>query len=201
MAEQRTMSKRDQNLAQIREKATEIAERIVLEQGRDALSARGLAAEIGVSVGSLYNAVGDLEAVLRTVIAKSAGILSRALEMAVATAPDDKRARLVALGEAYFDFALTEPQRWWLLFEYRAHAVPDQKMQDFQARLLEMLIRAGEGDVTSDRHRQVFLQLWASVHGLVTLACRPTIVTVDPVEARTYIGELVDTGLHVVAES
>lgn len=195
------MSKRDQNLAQIREKATEIAERIVLEQGRDALSARGLAAEIGVSVGSLYNAVGDLEAVLRTVIAKSAGILSRALEMAVATAPDDKRARLVALGEAYFDFALTEPQRWWLLFEYRAHAVPDQKMQDFQARLLEMLIRAGEGDVTSDRHRQVFLQLWASVHGLVTLACRPTIVTVDPVEARTYIGELVDTGLHVVAES
>lgn len=195
------MSKRDQNLAQIREKATEIAERIVLEQGRDALSARGLAAEIGVSVGSLYNAVGDLEAVLRTVIAKSAGILSRALEAAVATASDDKRARLVALGEAYFDFALTEPQRWWLLFEYRAHAVPDQKMQEFQSRLLEMLIRAGEGDVTSDRHRQVFLQLWASVHGLVTLACRPTIVTVDPVEARTYIGELVDTGLHVVAES
>ncbi|WP_424973708.1 TetR/AcrR family transcriptional regulator [Dinoroseobacter sp. S124A] len=201
MAEQRTMSKRDQNLAQIREKATEIAERIVLEQGRDALSARGLAAEIGVSVGSLYNAVGDLETLLRTVIAKSAGILSRALETAVASAPQDKRARLVALGEAYFDFALTEPQRWWLLFEYRAHAVPDQKMQDFQARLLEMLIRAGEGDVSSDRHRQVFLQLWASVHGLVTLACRPTIVTVDPVEARTYIGELVDTGLHVVAES
>ncbi len=195
------MSKRDQNLAQIREKATEIAERIVLEQGRDALSARGLAAEIGVSVGSLYNAVGDLETLLRTVIAKSAGILSRALETAVASAPQDKRARLVALGEAYFDFALTEPQRWWLLFEYRAHAVPDQKMQDFQARLLEMLIRAGEGDVSSDRHRQVFLQLWASVHGLVTLACRPTIVTVDPVEARTYIGELVDTGLHVVAES
>ncbi len=195
------MSKRDQNLAQIREKATEIAERIVLEKGRDALSARGLAAEIGVSVGSLYNAVGDLETLLRTVIAKSAGILSRALETAVASAPQDKRARLVALGEAYFDFALTEPQRWWLLFEYRAHAVPDQKMQDFQARLLEMLIRAGEGDVSSGRHRQVFLQLWASVHGLVTLACRPTIVTVDPVEARTYIGELVDTGLHVVAES
>ncbi len=195
------MSKRDQNLAQIREKATEIAERIVLEQGRDALSARGLAAEIGVSVGSLYNAVGDLEAVLRTVISNAAGILSQELETAVATAPDDKRARLVALGEAYFDFALTEPQRWWLLFEYRSHAEPDQKMQDFQAGLLEMLIRAGEGDVTSNRHRQVFLQLWASVHGLVTLACRPTIVTVDPVEARTYIGELVDTGLHVVAES
>lgn len=195
------MSKRDQNLAQIREKATEIAERIVLDQGRDALSARGLAAEIGVSVGSLYNAVGDLEAVLRTVISNAAGILSQELETAVATAPDDKRARLVALGEAYFDFALTEPQRWWLLFEYRSHAVPDQKMQDFQAGLLEMLIRAGEGDVTSNRHRQVFLQLWASVHGLVTLACRPTIVTVDPVEARTYIGELVDTGLHVVAES
>lgn len=195
------MSKRDQNLAHIREKATEIAERIVLDQGRDALSARGLAAEIGVSVGSLYNAVGDLEAVLRTVISNAAGILSQELETAVATAPDDKRARLVALGEAYFDFALTEPQRWWLLFEYRSHAVPDQKMQDFQAGLLEMLIRAGEGDVTSNRHRQVFLQLWASVHGLVTLACRPTIVTVDPVEARTYIGELVDTGLHVVAES
>ena len=45
-------------------------------------------------------------------------------------------------------------------------------------------------------HFVAYLLLWASVHGLVSLACRPTIVAIRPEVARVYIGELVDAGFR-----
>jgi AcrR family transcriptional regulator len=164
----------------------------------EALSARRLAKELGVSVGSLYNAFGDLDAVVRTVIASSAVMLSEVLRAAVEGSARDRRSRVVALGEAYFDFAVAEPERWWLLFEYRSNVPNDLTARDLQAGLLEVLIRAGDGDSNSERQRQFFLLLWASVHGLVSLACRRTIVAIDPDIARTYIGDLVDAGLNAI---
>ena len=198
MTKEKTLSKRERNLADIRERACFVAERIVLTKGIDALSARGLAKELNISVGSLYNAFGDLDAVVRAVISKSAAMLSDRLHSAIETAAQDKRSRLVALGEAYFDFATAEPRRWWLMFEYRSDLPQDPKAQDFQIGLLEMLIIAGEADPESEQHRQFFLLLWASVHGLVSLACRPTIVAINPEIARTYIGDLVDSGINAV---
>ncbi|AZV77773.1 TetR/AcrR family transcriptional regulator [Parasedimentitalea marina] len=196
MTKEKNLSKRERNLADIRDRATPIAERIVLEEGIGALSARRLARDINVSVGSLYNAFGDLDAVVRSVIAQSATMLSDTLHAAVQTSAQDHRSRVVLLGEAYFDFAIAEPRRWWLLFEYRSNVPEYPKAQDFQSGLLELLIWAGDGDPNSDMHRQFFLLLWASVHGLVSLACRPTIVAINPAVARTYIGDLVDAGFN-----
>jgi AcrR family transcriptional regulator len=193
---EKPLSRRERNLADIRERATAVAERIVLEEGVDALNARRLAKDINVSVGSLYNAFGDLDAVVRAVIKKSAAMLSETLYAAIETSTQDKRSRVVALGEAYFDFAIAEPQRWSLLFEYRSNVPPDIKVKDFQIGLLEMLIQAGDGMPKSETHQQFFLLLWASVHGLVSLACRPTIVAINPRVARTYIGDLVDSGFN-----
>jgi AcrR family transcriptional regulator len=192
MAKDAPLSRRDRNLADIRERAIMIAERIVLERGSDALSARGLATALNVSVGSLYNAFGDLDGVVRAVNAKCARMLSASLAAAVAGAAPDARARVVALGEAYFDFAIAEPERWWMLVERRSDAAPDLKTHDLQAGLLDMLVRAGDGAPIRAADRQFFLLLWASVHGLVSLACRPTIVAMDPGAARTYIRDLVD---------
>lgn len=200
MITEKRPSKRETNLAAIRERATPIAESIILQEGVDALSARRLAGEINVSVGSLYNAFGDLDAVVRAVISKSAVMLSETLYAAADQPAQDKRSRVVAVGEAYFDFAVAEPRRWWLLFEYKSDFPLEAKVQDFQLGLLEMLIRAGEADPKSEQHRQFFLQLWASVHGLVSLACRPSIVAIDPVQARAYIGDLVGTGFSVFSE-
>lgn len=193
------VSKREQNLARIRERAVARAEHILLETGLEDLSARRLAADLGVSVGTLYNAFEDLDAVVQALIARSAAMLSDILHRAADPDIECRKTRLKALGEAYFDFAVSEPQRWWLLFEYRSHAEPDARVQEFQTRLLEMLIHVGEGDRASPRHRQIFQQLWASVHGLVSLACRPSIVTINPEDARTYIGDLVETGLAALS--
>jgi AcrR family transcriptional regulator len=190
------MSRRDRNLADIRERATILAEQIILERGVSALSARRLAASLQVSVGSLYNAFGDLDQVIRAVTAICADMLQDHLRHAVDTAPDDKKARVVALGEAYFDFAMAEPERWSLMFEYRSDMQLDPKAHGYQMGLLDMLVRAGGADPASDQHRQFFLLLWASVHGLVSLACRPNIVAINPDIARTYIGDLVQSAFN-----
>ena len=56
-----------------------------------------------------------------------------------------------------------------------------------------MLIKAGNGDPDAESSQQFLLLLWVSVCGLVALACRPTIVAIDPKIARMFIGELVNT--------
>jgi AcrR family transcriptional regulator len=184
-------SRRDRNLADIRERATQVAERIVLEKGGGALNARGLAKELGISVGSLYNAFGDLDGVVRAVNARCADRLAEALHKALAEAPATPRARVIAIGEAYFDFASSEPRRWYMLFERDSDLQLDMRTTELQEGLLDMLIRAGDGDPSDEQHRQFFLLLWASVHGLVSLACRPSIVMIKPEVARSYMHDLI----------
>lgn len=191
MSTEKTVSRRDRNLAGIRERATTVAERIVLEKGGDALSARGLAKALGISVGSLYNAFGDLDGVVRAVNSRCAARLADALRTAVDHAPADARARVIAIGEAYFDFAYSEPRRWYMLFERDSDLQLDAKTAELQEGLLDMLIRAGDGDPSNEQHRQFFLLLWASVHGLVSLACRPSIVMINPDVARRYMHDLI----------
>lgn len=184
-------SRRERNLADIRSRATELAERIVLEQGSGALHARGLAQDLGISVGSLYNAFGDLDGVIRAVNARCAARLADALRAALETAPPDPRARVIALGEAYFDFAQGEPRRWYMLFDRRSDLELDPQTVDVQTSLLDMLVRAGDGNPQIEAHRQFFLLLWASVHGLVSLASRPNIVMIQPDIARGYMHDLI----------
>ncbi len=184
-------SRRDRNLADIRERATHVAERIVLEKGGGALSARGLAKELEISVGSLYNAFGDLDGVVRSVNERCASRLADALRTALANTQGSPRARVTAIGEAYFDFAASEPRRWYMLFERDGDLALDTRTAEVQENLLAMLIRAGDGDPENDQHRQFFLLLWASVHGLVSLACRPNIVMISPEVARRYLHELI----------
>jgi AcrR family transcriptional regulator len=196
MSEEKPQSRRDRNLADIRTRATDLAERIVLEKGGDALNARGLAKALDISVGSLYNAFGDLDGVVRAVNARSSDRLASKLREAVREAGEDRRSKVTAIGEAYFDFAVSERRSWWMLFERNVDMVPDDKAREMQEGLLRMLILAGGGDPSSPQHRQFFLLLWASVHGLVSLAVRPTIAAINPDVARGYIRELVNAAFR-----
>ncbi|MEE4188761.1 MAG: TetR/AcrR family transcriptional regulator [Roseobacter sp.] len=195
------LSRRDRNLADIRSRATDLAERIVLEKGGGALSARGLATELEISVGSLYNAFGDLDGVVRAINARCAERLACALRKALSGAPDTARGRVIAIGEAYFDFAHSEPRRWYMLFERDSDLQLDSQTAELQEGLLTMLIRAGDGDPENEQHRQFFLLLWASVHGLVSLACRPSIVMIQPEVARRYMHDLIGAAFRNFPET
>jgi len=190
------LTRRERNLADVRDRATALAERIVLEHGADALTARGLAKQLGISVGTLYNAFGDLDGVVRAVNARCGERLAAHLEAALAASTPAPRDRVAAIGQAYLDFALSEPRRWWMLFERSIDSAPDPVSLALQERLLRMLIQAGGGDPERPAHRQFFLLLWASVHGLVSLAVRPSIAAIDPQAARAYVTDLVDAGFR-----
>jgi AcrR family transcriptional regulator len=194
-------TRRERNLADIRSRATEVAERIVLEQGGGALNARGLAKDLGISVGSLYNAFGDLDGVVRAVNARCAGRLADTLRASLSDAGPSARDRVVAIGEAYFDFARAESRRWYLLFEQDSSLKLDAKTAELQEGLLEMLIRAGDGDPSNEQHRQFFLLLWASVHGLVSLACRPSIVMISADVASKYMRDLIGAAFRNFPET
>lgn len=191
MSAPKPLSRRERNLEDIRHRATALAERIVLEQGGSALHARGLAQELGISVGSLYNAFGDLDGVIRAVNARCAERLAEALQNALTRAPSAPRAKVIAIGEAYFDFAQAEPRRWYMLFDRPGDLELDPQTAEVQEALLDMLIRAGDGDPKIEAHRQFFLLLWASVHGLVSLASRKNIVVIQPDVARGYMRDLI----------
>ncbi len=178
-----------------------MAERIVLAQGAGALNARGLAKELGISVGSLYNAFGDLDGVVRAVNARCADRLAKALRSALDGAPDTPRKKVIAIGEAYFDFAHAEPRRWYMLFERDSDLQLDLRTAELQEGLLDMLIRAGGGDPAIEQHRQFFLLLWASVHGLVSLASRPNIVMIKPEVARSYMHDLIGAAFRNFPET
>ena len=86
-----------------------------------------------------------------------------------------------------------------MLFEYRSNVAPDANAQKFQIGLLEMLTLAGDGDLRLESQRQLFLLLRAFVHGLVSLACCPSIVAIKPEVARTYLGDMFVSGFNAFA--
>lgn len=195
MQEKDATSRRDRNLAEIRRKGGEVAERLLVKDGYEALTARGLAQATGCSVGALYNAFGHIDGVVREVNMRSALQLQAALRARLEDAPPALEAQLVAMAEAYFDFALAEPQRWRALFEYPVQTPDDGRLFAVQDELLAMLRGvAGVADSTGPEAVRLTL-LWASVHGLTSLASKGTISRLETRAARRHLAVLVRAGL------
>lgn len=182
-------------MAAIRRKGGDAAERLLVETGYDALSARGLAQAAGCSVGALYNAFGHIDGVVREVNMRSARLLQAALRDALEHAPRELERQLIAVAEAYFDFALEHPHRWRAMFEYPVQTPDDGQLFAVQDELLNMLRRVAEITESTGAEAVRLTLLWASVHGLTTLASKGTIKGLDPQTARIHLAALVRAGL------
>ena len=195
MTEGNVASRRDRNLKAIRQKGGDIAEEMLVSQGFEALTARGLAKAIGCSVGALYNAFGHIDGVVREVNLRSARMLETALRAALAQEAQSLEVRLIASARTYFDFALTEQERWRALFDYPVRTIPDGRMFALQDELVAMLRdAAGVTDAESPQAVRLTL-LWASVHGLTSLSARGNISGLEASEARKYLSVLVRSAL------
>ena len=147
---------------------------IVAADGKTSVTMRGVAAAIGYTAGSIYNAVGDIDAVLLRVGAATLERLGEdlegALEASGRTAADMDRALLVA--ETYVVF-VTANQRLWTALLERPPApgsdVPDWYAQP-RAQLVEIVARvlAPFYPETQARRRAV-ITLWAALQGIASL--------------------------------
>lgn len=152
-----------------------VAARRFAEHGYDGVSMRGLAEELGCSAMTPYRYFRDKDDVLAAVRAAAFDRFAASLERAAARAEGSARAGARAVGEAYLDFALAEPEAYRLIFDLsqpNPDRYPDLVRAGNRARRtmtahLEALVAAGhfEGDP-----QLLAYCFWAAVHGLAMLA-------------------------------
>lgn len=166
------------NKEEVRRKIIDLGHALIARGGSEALQARVIAKQVGISVGSIYNLVGDMDELHRLVNSELLDDLGMAGSGAVQQLDEanvtDLRLRLLALAHAYFDFVERNQKQWAALLAFNRGATSDETPDWYMVRL-EMLF-----DIISDNLRNTPLgddphkckiaarALWSSVHGIVS---------------------------------
>jgi AcrR family transcriptional regulator len=181
----------DHSREELRELALSAAEKIVVEQGHEGLSARKVATAIGYTVGTLYLVFDHIDDLILQVNARTLDRLHTEMSERRKDA-QDPREYLVLLGQAYIRFADKDPHRWAMVFEHRlaeGRAVPAW----YQEKVMRMfaMVEAGLEPLAGKRPPREVTQaaraLWGGVHGICILALSDTlgITGVDSVQKLT----------------
>ena len=134
------------------EEIVDVAQRLLEDEGPDALSMRRLAGELGVKAPSLYKHVDGKERIEAELQERALTQLGSALHLAV---------DLRALGRAYRQWALAHPSLYELTTRKPLHR--NQLGEGVETAASARLVALSGGNV--DRARA----LWAAAHGLVDL--------------------------------
>lgn len=173
----------DHSREEIREMAIKAATRIVTGQGLTKLTARGIAQEIGYTVGTLYLAFENLDDLILHV---NAGTLEELHATLTGAARDlaDPRKRLAAMSKAYIDLANRQPRRWNAVFE---HSLVDAEIPGWYIQRIDALLLLVEAEFRqlaphkSDSEIRIAARtLWAGIHGISMAALTSTPVIQKP---------------------
>ncbi len=163
---------------ELREKVVAAAEKAMEAQGLAGVKARPIAQRAGVAVGSLYNLFEDLDDLVRIVNGRTYDALfdveTAALAEARATGADP-RAQMLALASAYLEFVEARQTRWLATLSFnrsQVKAPPRWYLEKEFAlfRIIEDAISAFPKAGDAENRRLHARALWASVHGIVTIA-------------------------------
>ena len=163
----------DTDVADFRERLCEAAERLFAERGPDAVTMRQLATELGVSPMTPYRYFEDKDDILAAVRTNGFNRFAEALEVARST-HSGARAVGEAVGEAYIDFALSNPHAYKLMFDFNQPNVDKYpelvtaglRAQKTMTAYVEDALK--EGLMAGDP-QQLGMMFWAAIHGTVIL--------------------------------
>ena len=158
---------------QLREALLAAAERAIADAGLSGLKAREVAREAGCALGAVYTAFADLDALVLAVNARTLDALDAHLR--AASHPEaEPLERVVALAEAYLDYASRHRPRWSALFEHRM--APGWEAPASYAAKQAELFRHVEGPLAALRPGldgaelgSLARSLFSAVHGVVSL--------------------------------
>src|SRR5689334_17444868 len=105
----------DHSRDEIREMAIKAATRIITQKGLGKLTARGIATDIGYTVGTLYLAFENLDDLILHINAKTLDEIYTRISKASQELADPVK-RLSAMSKAYIDFSSLQPRRWSAIF-------------------------------------------------------------------------------------
>ena len=163
----------------VRAALIEQAARLIAEEGRDALTLRRLAAEVGASTMAVYTHFNGMDHLRREV--RREGFARLAQHLAGVGATDDPVADLLVLGSAYHRNATTNPDLYRVMFmerhldnagpEVGPDAAPERR--DEEATFLT-LVDGVARCLAAGRFRDaealpLATQLWAAEHGVASL--------------------------------
>ena len=163
----------DHSRDQLFDMALDAAEKIVENEGINALTARRVSKEIGYSVGTIYNLYDNLDDLI---VHMNASVLDD-LKQALLAVPQDNDVaeRLKNMAAAYIGFTRTNLNLWNSLFDHRlppGEDVPDWyrvKVEDL-IRLIEHAIAPEFSSAHAVERQQSAWVLWSSLHGICSLA-------------------------------
>jgi len=164
---------RPDEIESFRARLCEAALQMFADEGYAAVTLRALAERLGCSHALPYRYFADKAEIFAAVCALGFERFANALERAAAGV-DDPEQRLRVLARAYFRFALREPHAYRIMFELRE---PEQKplaryrvkeIRSWQV-LLEAVELAVQAGVLAGEPERLAHQLWAGLHGLVSL--------------------------------
>ncbi|MGI9602473.1 MAG: TetR/AcrR family transcriptional regulator [Acidimicrobiales bacterium] len=157
-----------------REAIVAAARRQVEAGGFEVVSLRAVARELNVTAPALYDHVDSKADLLALVAGEGYEELVRGFD-AVASGSVAGRLRSRAL--AYVDFAVDHPELFRLMFQYRPAEVAieiDNELpaatKAFEANLADVAQALDEGVLAGEGVVEVSMVLWASVHGVATVA-------------------------------
>ncbi|MEM1317123.1 MAG: TetR/AcrR family transcriptional regulator, partial [Pseudomonadota bacterium] len=163
------------------------------EQGVARLHARELAADVGCSIGTIYNLFEDLDALILHVSFRTLKRIDDVMEASMDDVGDaDAVSRMVMLGRTYCDFAVANSNLWAALFEHNLPA--DYPLPDWVLEGQLSLFRHIEAPLSfympsSDRETvgRTARSLFSMVHGMVSLSLERRIsgVNLDMLDEQT----------------
>lgn len=144
---------------------------LIEAEGLEGFSMREVARRAGVSHQAPYHYFADREAILAAIVADGFQGL-RDASLAAMQRQSDPAKRFSAIGKAYFDFALSHPAHFKLMF--RSELVREDKHHEARAcaqGAYDVLTRvaAEVAEETGRDQLTVMLLAWSAVHGLATL--------------------------------
>lgn len=193
----------DHNRDELYDMALSAAGLIVRQDGFHSLTARNVAERIGYSVGTLYNIFKNLDDLILHLNGQTLTVLGEKLgAVAISGKPE---ADVNAMLHVYLGFVEDQRPLWEMLFLHRLPA--GQKAPDWYygkvATVLGPLEEALAPIFLLDQRgeaRQAARVLWASLHGIQTLALDGKLDLVSGDSVRALAESLVDnylTGLRV----
>jgi AcrR family transcriptional regulator len=149
-----------------------IATTLAETDGLRGVGVRAIATQLGISPGTIYNVVGDIDDVILLVNAQTLRGLQTALQAEI-QARRDAMANVFAVADAYVDFVLGNARSWSMIIE---HSLASDKVlpnwyQDELDKTINLVDRVLK-PVVSDKkeRRRSVATLWASLQGLASLA-------------------------------
>ena len=159
----------------LRDKILDISRHLLYNDGHTSLSMRGIAKEVGVSATSIYLHFDNKDHLLHTLIEESVEALSVSIEERV-NETSDVITQFESIIQAYVDFALSNPEKYQIIYMVRSEAMSRYPKEKFRKarRCYELLVKVivsgvQEGVMEEEDPLTAAYSIWAQLHGVITV--------------------------------